>query len=313
MGYRIKTVSKLTGVPRNTLLAWERRYDLITPSRLDNGYREYSDSDIACLQSVKRLLDQGYKVSEAINLIKTAREQAGGSMPVPGSVRIAIIHASFLKQIEAANENIDPLNIVHSADNVAAFEEAARDTDASADLVIADIATLGNDPVQTLRRCQEAVGAEHALVLYQFATYSSLQRLVRAGVRLVHGPTRVAMVRQAIDEQMALNTAILPQTTPLKAYKLEEQESAKGVPRRFTDAQLARLKEMRSSVDCECPNHLANLVSALLAFEQYSRDCEDRNEDDARLHAYLHHGTGKAREMMEELLEAVVVQDRLDI
>jgi DNA-binding transcriptional MerR regulator len=25
-GYRIKTVGKLLGIPRNTLLAWERRY-----------------------------------------------------------------------------------------------------------------------------------------------------------------------------------------------------------------------------------------------------------------------------------------------
>lgn len=69
MGFRIKTVSRLTGIPRNTLLAWERRYQLVTPGRSDNGYREYSDEDVQYLQAVKRLVDQGYKISEAITLV----------------------------------------------------------------------------------------------------------------------------------------------------------------------------------------------------------------------------------------------------
>ena len=31
MGYRIKTGSDLTGIPKNTLIAWERRYGLVAP------------------------------------------------------------------------------------------------------------------------------------------------------------------------------------------------------------------------------------------------------------------------------------------
>jgi DNA-binding transcriptional MerR regulator/methylmalonyl-CoA mutase cobalamin-binding subunit len=70
MGYRIKTVARLTGIPRNTLLAWERRYQLVDPERSDNGYREYSDEDVDLLRAIKRLVDDGYKISEAITLVK---------------------------------------------------------------------------------------------------------------------------------------------------------------------------------------------------------------------------------------------------
>jgi DNA-binding transcriptional MerR regulator len=81
MGYRIKTVSERTGVPRNTLLAWERRYDLVSPDRQGNGYREYTDEDIERIQTIKGLVDQGYKVSEAIRLVHAARAPAPADGP----------------------------------------------------------------------------------------------------------------------------------------------------------------------------------------------------------------------------------------
>lgn len=70
MGYRIKTVSEILEVPRNTLLAWERRYGLVKPTRLDNGYREYSDRDVETLRALKQLVDSGYKVGEAVSLLR---------------------------------------------------------------------------------------------------------------------------------------------------------------------------------------------------------------------------------------------------
>ncbi|MFT7518615.1 MAG: DNA-binding transcriptional MerR regulator [Kiritimatiellia bacterium] len=70
MGYRIKTVSELTGIPRHTLLAWHRRYDLIEPDRTDAGHRVYSDSDVATLVRVKEMLDQGLRIGEAVEFLQ---------------------------------------------------------------------------------------------------------------------------------------------------------------------------------------------------------------------------------------------------
>jgi len=44
--------------------------------------------------------------------------------------------------------------------------------------------------------------------------------------------------------------------------------SAEPAPRRYDDVQLASLQEIRSTVQCECPNQVADLVLALAAFEQ---------------------------------------------
>jgi methanogenic corrinoid protein MtbC1 len=59
----------MTGVPRNTLLAWERRYGLVRPARLANGYRSYSEGDVALLRQVKALVDHGHAISEAVGLV----------------------------------------------------------------------------------------------------------------------------------------------------------------------------------------------------------------------------------------------------
>ncbi len=69
MSYRIKTVADMTGVPRQTLLSWERRYGLPNPARLDNGYRVYSDDDIALIVRVQQMRGKGYSISEAMTLV----------------------------------------------------------------------------------------------------------------------------------------------------------------------------------------------------------------------------------------------------
>lgn len=70
MGYRVKTVSAMTGIPRGTLLAWERRHDILEPLRSPSGYREYSDADVAVLRRLKALVDAGYSIGEAVELAK---------------------------------------------------------------------------------------------------------------------------------------------------------------------------------------------------------------------------------------------------
>lgn len=99
MGYRVKTVAELTGIPRNTLLAWERRYGLVHPDRQSNGYREYDDQDVAMLRALKAAVDAGRSPSEAISLLRS-RPAALPSAPPPtvegaglGPARAAITEA----------------------------------------------------------------------------------------------------------------------------------------------------------------------------------------------------------------------------
>lgn len=72
MSYRVKTVAELTGIPRNTILAWERRYNLLEPRRSEAGYRIYDDNDVAYLRALKGLVDSGVAISEAISRISNS-------------------------------------------------------------------------------------------------------------------------------------------------------------------------------------------------------------------------------------------------
>lgn len=66
----MKTVSELTGVPRNTLVAWERRYGVPEPERLTNGYRLYSDRDVETLMRLRDALARGLSISEAVEMVR---------------------------------------------------------------------------------------------------------------------------------------------------------------------------------------------------------------------------------------------------
>jgi MerR family transcriptional regulator, light-induced transcriptional regulator len=79
--YRIRTVAEMTGIPRNTLIAWERRYGVVRPTRHQNGYRSYSDEDISRLIRIKNAQAAGLKISEAMALLgqeEAARPPAYG-------------------------------------------------------------------------------------------------------------------------------------------------------------------------------------------------------------------------------------------
>jgi MerR family transcriptional regulator, light-induced transcriptional regulator len=57
--HRIHRVAKLTGLSKDVIRVWERRYGLVKPSRSSNRYREYSDEEVALLRFVKNQMEQG--------------------------------------------------------------------------------------------------------------------------------------------------------------------------------------------------------------------------------------------------------------
>jgi hypothetical protein len=62
--YRIKAVSRLTGIRPELLRVWERRYQIFNPPRAGNRYREYDDDDIALLRYIRLQIEQGRTIGE---------------------------------------------------------------------------------------------------------------------------------------------------------------------------------------------------------------------------------------------------------
>ncbi|HSL06325.1 MAG TPA: MerR family transcriptional regulator [Nitrospiraceae bacterium] len=57
--HRIHRVAKLTGLSKDVIRVWERRYGVVKPSRSSNRYREYNDEEVALLRFVKAQIEQG--------------------------------------------------------------------------------------------------------------------------------------------------------------------------------------------------------------------------------------------------------------
>jgi hypothetical protein len=94
----IGLVERETGVAKDTLRIWERRYGFPRPIRSDAGRRGYSESDVTKLRLLKRLIDQGYRpkplVCQPVDalraLLEASTAKAGGSAPSPSGIPLPL-------------------------------------------------------------------------------------------------------------------------------------------------------------------------------------------------------------------------------
>jgi len=84
-----------------------------------------------------------------------------------------------------------------------------------------------------------------------------------------------------------------------------------AAPRRWSDSALADVAGLSTTMACECPRHVAELLLQLSHFEAYSAECEHRSPADAQIHAYLKRVAGLARASFETALEQVAMHEGL--
>jgi len=64
----ISAVERETGLSKDVLRMWERRYGFPKPDRDDNGERQYTADDVGKLRAMKRLMDVGLRPGKIIGL-----------------------------------------------------------------------------------------------------------------------------------------------------------------------------------------------------------------------------------------------------
>jgi len=83
--FTIGTVERDTGIGRDTLRIWERRYGFPTPERNEKGERVYSAEQIRRLQRMRRLLDQGMRPGKVVPLDEAALGKLADALPEASS------------------------------------------------------------------------------------------------------------------------------------------------------------------------------------------------------------------------------------
>ncbi|MEW8431205.1 MAG: MerR family transcriptional regulator, partial [gamma proteobacterium symbiont of Ctena orbiculata] len=79
--HNISDVSRISGIPKDLLRMWERRYKYPMPARDDNGDRVYSDEELNKLVLIRQLVDQGRRpgklmaldINQLTELLKTPK------------------------------------------------------------------------------------------------------------------------------------------------------------------------------------------------------------------------------------------------
>ena len=77
----IAIVERDTGIAKDTLRIWERRYGFPRPQRDANGERNYSVEEVEKLRTIKRLMDRGMRPGKLIALPLSELREMAQAMP----------------------------------------------------------------------------------------------------------------------------------------------------------------------------------------------------------------------------------------
>jgi len=299
--YPIGVAARLTGIQVETLRVWERRYGVIGPQVSATGRRMYSAADLERLRLIKQLVDGGHPISSVASVSSeklrelrdlslervTSNSEEGGAgfglraVLVGDAQRTGrgrgLVVAGVCADIERATSHFRGVE---------------------ADVVIVELPSLLDLDVEEIDTIKAEVGARLVVVLYRFGASSTVRKIRKAGHVAAHA---------AVDEfgLKALCRAALQPTAP--AYFPEE------TGQHLDNATLEMLAQATTTIECECPKHLVELIRSLSSFETYSEQCSVRSELDAALHQDLQQTAGRARTLLEQALLRLAMLEGLPL
>lgn len=216
-------------------------------------------------------------------------------------LRLAALGSRFVGQLRT--RSLDDVDTVWLGADASRF--LAEVPALAPDVVVIDLADLRVADDATLRKLVTATRAELTIVTYDFARRKYLRDLQGLGVRVLQSPVALETLRAHL-------APLVIRRTLTNLVKKESTMATPDAPR-FNRQQLGQLMEIASAIQCECPNHLAQIVEKLQAFEAYSKDCENRDDADREVHARLYASTAQARQEMERALEVLVAHEQISL
>ena len=305
--YRIGAVCRMTGLSQHVLRVWEKRYGAVEPLRSDTDRRLYREVDINRLSMLKALVDRGQAIGSIAGLdddeLERRVKQSAGVLALGGAAEKPVL-VLFGESLAGACEDCASSEIFAFAgqyDDISEF--AAQKPAGRVDVAVVEWPSLQPDSVVEITRHANRLDARHLILVYDYAPRAALQRLAKDRITALRLPLDIV----ALEAVVAWRFALVAQ------YAGSPEEFGFIPPRQFKDRELVHLSSQSRAIACECPLHLAGLISRLAHFESYSAECESRNTEDAALHGYLHNTTARARGLMEQALMRLIELENISV
>ena len=291
---RSGAAARLAGLSPSTLRIWEHRYAVVAPPRSPSGQRTYSMEDIERLRLIKRLTLEGHAIGTVAHLDIDALGALSSGHRASSSTaqRVLVVGQAGADKLQ---DRLRPGPALVFDDLDHAEREVTRA--GAADVLVVHVPTLNASMTGRVLTLRNALPVPNVIVVYAFGAENVAHGLRSAGVTVRREPVS--------GKELA---SLIVEARPIVATTASDAPSQ---ARRYSDAELVGLAEMPSMVACECPRHLAEIVTLLVGFERYSTECAAKNDDDAALHRHLHEVTASARTMFEQALARVVVEEGL--
>ncbi|AMM25973.1 hypothetical protein AX767_17650 [Variovorax sp. PAMC 28711] len=267
---------------------------MVAPPKTTSGQRTYSMQDIERLRLVKRLTLEGHAVGTVARLDIDALValSAGSQTALQGAQKVFVVGQSAARKLEGRLRPV-PAQVFDDLAH-AQLEVAVA---GAADVLVIHVPSLDASIPERLMTLKASLPAAHVIVVYTFGTEALAEALRTAGMTVCREPVSGKELARLISASRPVVPSVASKTP--------------ADSRRFSDAELVTLTEMPSMVACECPRHLAEIVTLLVGFELYNTQCAVRNPNDAALHRHLHEVTGAARTLLEQALARVVIEEGL--
>lgn len=305
--YRIAAVSKLTGMPVPTLRMWERRYTVVSPARSSGNGRLYSRSDVDRLLLLKAATEAGHAIGTVAGLsdaqLRERLQQASVKPAVhsaiaPSHCRVLVCGSRLAERLRESWSGRSDIAVTGALPSLSSPKLAQVQ---SADAVIVEASTLQVTALASLRQLRQRSGAKVMIVVYGFTQRQALARLDQEGIIALALPAEAAHLARICHLALSM---------PVPAERgIDSLLMQPAAFRRYDDHFLASVSELPSTVRCECPNHLADLLNKLNAFEQYSLECENADAADASIHSLLYAAASNCRALLEHALQRVLAHE----
>jgi DNA-binding transcriptional MerR regulator len=313
--YRSGDAARLAKMPVTTLRIWERRYGVVAPPKSESGQRLYSEDDVRRLSLLKGLVQRGHPIGTIAKLDRAQLEQlalgasdrkfaqlASCPAPLPVGITLAVIGDALVRRLESEDVELAEAGVVNVARFASLNEASSQLAIEPSDILLITVTSLHEDVASQVLSLGEACQARAIAVAYGFGTGRAIQMLRLSGVRLYREPDSRIELRQVLEEL----------ARAAQGWGAASQDSLwLRAARRFDDRTLSGMASRSSTIACECPQHLVELIMKLSEFEKYSDECGSRSVEDILLHRNLGDVANRALAMFEAALARIAHEEGL--